>query len=138
MVGDPEAVRRAARDARELARQLHADATSAAGLADVHWVSHEADRWRTELETTVAGLRADARAVEEVADALLAHAEACDRTLAQIAAARTAFDATVEHARRTLGRTAEEVGQAALDQARRVVDRAARAPARWSLDWLGF
>ena len=138
MVGDPEAVREAARDARRLARELHTDVAETAGLADVHWISVEADRWRAELEDTVAGLREDARAVEEVADLLLAHADAAERTLQRIAVARTAFDATVDEARRTLGRAAEEVGDAALERARAVVDRAARRPATWSLDWLGF
>ncbi len=138
VTGDPEAVRRAARHARQLAHQLRDDAAETGRLAGVRWVSTEAERWRHELHDTAAGLHADATAVEALADRLLAHADACERTLTRIAAARTAFTAQVDEARRVLGRAADEVSDAALASARAVVDRARSAPGTWSLDWLRF
>jgi hypothetical protein len=137
-VGDPEAVRRAAQRARSLAEELRADARRTASLAEVAWVSSEADRWRGELQVTVGEVHRSAEAAEALAEALFEHAAAVERTLASIAAARQAFLSRVDDARRVLGRAADEVGQAALDQARSVVSRASRMPAPGSLDWLRF
>lgn len=137
-MGDPEEIRRVARRARVLAVELREDAGRTASLAQVEWVSDEADRWRGELEGTVANVQRDADAAEAFADALFEHAEAVERTLASIAAARQAFLSRVDDARRVLERAAEEVGEAALAQARAVVSRASRMPGPTSLDWLRF
>jgi hypothetical protein len=137
-MGDPESVRRAAFRARSLAAELRADARRTASLAEVEWVSVEADRWRGELDGTVAAVYRDADAADALADALLDHAAAVERTLASIAAARQSFLSRLEDARRVLGRAADEVSEAAITQARAVVDRATRMPGQGSLDWLRF
>lgn len=73
--GDPEAVRRAARHARQLAHELRDDAAETGRLAGVQWVSSEAERWRQELHDTAAGL----------ADRLLAQVDEARRVLGRAA-----------------------------------------------------
>ncbi len=138
MYGDPEDVRRAARRARSIAEELRRDAGETARLAEVPWRSTEADRWRNELEDSVASIRRDAETADALADALHAHAAACEATLATIAAARASFLQRVDEARGVLARAAEGATTVAVDQARGLVERARHLPAPTSLDWLNL
>lgn len=145
MYGDPEEVRRAARRASSIAEELREEARRTAGLADVPWRSTQADQWRHELEEAVLSIRRDAEAADAVAEALLEHAAACERTLATIASARNAFLRRLDEARGVLARAADgvvdaadDVADAAVEHARNVVNRSLRMPGVRSLDWLNF
>jgi hypothetical protein len=138
MVADPAAVRAEARRAAALAQQLREDGARVADLAQVAWQSTEAERWRQELAEAVASVHRDAEAVDAVADALVAHAEACERTLAAIASARAAFFTQVDEARRVLANAAEGASSLAVSSARAILERSVRAPGPASIDWLRF
>ncbi len=137
-VVDPQAVHWASRRARSIAEQLQADAARIAELSEVGWRSVDADRWRHELEDTVEAIRRDAHRAFELADTLREHGLAVERTLATITAARDGFLSALDDARRVLANASGEVSAAAVEQARRVVDRATRMPGPGSMDWLRF
>lgn len=138
MYGDPQEVRRAAHRARSIAEELREDARQTAQLAEVPWRSTQADHWRNELEEAVLSIRRDAEAADALAESLLAHAEACERTLATIASARNAFLSRLDDARAVLANAVDGVTDAAVEQARSVVNRSMRMPGARSLDWLNF
>lgn len=87
MYGDPEAIRRLARQAGGWADEMRADASRSAQAAETKWQSVRAGRYRTQLAEAVEHARGAARELDELSAALDAHADAVERRLAQIAAA---------------------------------------------------
>jgi hypothetical protein len=85
--GDPEAIRRLARQAGGWADEMRADATRSAQAAETRWQSVRAGRYREQLTEAVEHARGAARELDELREALDAHADAVERRLAQIAAA---------------------------------------------------
>jgi hypothetical protein len=85
--GDPEAIRRLARQAGGWADEMRADASRSAQAAETRWQSLRAGRYRDQLAEAVEHARGAARELDELQAALDAHADAVERRLAQIAAA---------------------------------------------------
>lgn len=142
MYGDPASVRAAGRRALAQAERLHEEADLTASLAEVGWVSAGADRWRHDLEATVQGVRDDAARVEDLAEALFAHADAAEATLAAITSAMEAFERRVADARDTVATAVDSAvdgaRDAAVSTAQGILDAARSAPPALSLDWLDF
>ncbi len=85
--GDPQAVRRVAQRVAGSADEMRVDAHRAAEAAGVVWVAVRAGRYREQLAESVALAGRAASELDELDRALVAHADAVERRLEQIAAA---------------------------------------------------
>lgn len=87
MYGDPEGIRRLARQVHAGADGTRADAARGSAAADVAWESVRAGRFRNQLAEAVATARAAAGELDELAALLEEHARVVEHHLELIAAA---------------------------------------------------
>lgn len=135
---DVQALRDLARKADEMAGQTRLVATDVAAAKGVDWKSTRAQQYRDDLESEARAVHKAADELSDAARALRGHADDVQRNLDRLAALRDGFLGALEDARKTLAGGVEDLSDATVDGARKLVDLARHMPSPGSLGWGKF